>query len=190
MGYARSPVRVFESYLRTVIELNEDDIQSISKPYNANFVTHGLSPGIYTIKDISEAVYTMGDQERTLKSKIDDISMKTKLSLTRFGGTSGTLRFDEKWFFITLPGFTPFWDYETSNAIHADSPGVYTSDNILSLGTKNKIHLKGDVIDGSIADGIRDSIFSFIFDKPAGYKVFYEPETIIFEKSINLFCIL
>ena len=50
--------------------------------------------------------------------------MKTELILTRFGSTFGTLKFDEKSFFDTLLGFTPFWDYKPTNAFHADSPGV------------------------------------------------------------------
>ena len=69
MGDARPPFRDFESYLTIVIGLDEEDIQSISKQYNSNFVTYQLSPGIYTIKDISEAVYTMSDQEGTLQKE-------------------------------------------------------------------------------------------------------------------------
>ena len=41
----------------------------------------------------------MGDHEGTLQIEFDDISVKTKLILTRFGGTFGTLRFIEKSFF-------------------------------------------------------------------------------------------
>ena len=67
MGYARSPFREFESYLITVVGLDEDDIQLILKQYNSTFVTYELSPGIYTNKDISEAVYTIGDHEGTLQ---------------------------------------------------------------------------------------------------------------------------
>ena len=48
--------------------------------------------------------------------------------MTRFGRTFGTLRFDEKPFFHILLKFEPFWDYKPFNAIHADSPGVYTTD--------------------------------------------------------------
>ena len=100
MGSARSPFRDFESYRRIVVGLVESDIQLILKDYNSNFVTYKLSPGIYTIKDISEAVYTMGDQEGTLQIENNDISMKTKFVSTRLGSTFGTLRFDEKCFFL------------------------------------------------------------------------------------------
>ena len=87
----------------------------------------------------------------------------------------GTLRFAERSRFHTLLGFTPYWDYKPS--------GVYTSDKILNLNTINKINLKCDYIDGSIQDGVRQPIlFSFVLDKPAGYKVFCEPETIHYKK--------
>ena len=43
--------------------------------------------------------------------------------------------------------------------------------------------MKCDAIDGSIQDGVRQPIlFSFVLDKPAGYKVFSEPETIHYKK--------
>ena len=39
MAYARSPFRDFESYLRIVVGLDENDIQLILKQYNSKFVT-------------------------------------------------------------------------------------------------------------------------------------------------------
>ena len=43
--------------------------------------------------------------------------------------------------------------------------------------------MKSDCIDGSIQDGVRQPIlFSFNLDKPCGYKVFCEPETIHYKK--------
>ena len=105
--------------------------------------------------------------------------MKRKLSFKRFGGTFGTLSFDERLFFITLSGFEPYWDYEPTNALHADSPGVYTSEKNLNWCTIDKIHLKTDIIDESIVNGSGQPIlYRFGLDKPTGYKVFSEPETI------------
>ena len=100
MGYARSLFRDFESYLRIVVGLNEDDIPLILKQFNEKIITYQLSPGIYSIEDISKAVYTMGDHGGTLQIEYDDDTMKTKLILTCFGSTFGTLRFGEKSFFI------------------------------------------------------------------------------------------
>ena len=38
-----------------------------------------------------------------------------------------------------------------------------------NLGTRDKIHLKCDVIDGSVVNGLRQPIlFSFTLDKPSG----------------------
>ena len=99
MGYARSPFRDFESYLSIVVGLDEDDIRLSLKQYNANFVTYELDPGNYTIEDLQEAVYPLGDHEGTLQIEDDDLNNKTKLILTRFGSTFGTLRFDEHSFF-------------------------------------------------------------------------------------------
>ena len=87
-------------------------------------------------------------------------------------------------FFLTLLGFTLHWVFKPTNAIHADSPGVFTSDKILSLNIINEIHLKCVCIEGSIVNGVREPIlFSFVLDKPSGYKVFCEPETILYKKN-------
>ena len=155
MGYPRSPFRDFAKYHRIVVGLDEEDIQLILKQNISNFVTYELSPSIHSIEDTSKAVYTMGDHERTLQIEYDDNSIKAKLKLTRFDGTLVTQKFDEKTFLFTLLGFTPYWDFEPNNAIHADKPGVYTSDKILNLSTIVKLHLNCDCIDGSILDGYR-----------------------------------
>ena len=179
MGYAQSPFRDFESYLRIVVGLDERDIQLILKQYNSIFLTYERDPGIYRIEDLQKAIYFHGGHEGTLQIEYDDISMKTKFFLTRFGGTFGKLRFDEKSFFDTLLGFTPFWNYKPTNAIHADSSRVYTSDKNLELSSRSKIHSKCDVFDGSIQNGLRHPIlFSFVLDEKPGFKVFCEPETI------------
>ena len=89
------------------------------------------------------------------------------------------IRFDEKSFFSTILGFISEWDYK-----HYIK---YISQKIVNLNSTNKIHLKYDVIDSSIQNGLRQPIFfSFVLDKPSGYKVFCEPETIHY-KQINLF---
>ena len=174
-NYFESPFRDFESYLRIVIGLDDEDIQLILKQYNSNFVTYEITPGIYTFKDIAESIYKIAGERGSLKIEYDDISMKTKIIFDYFS----SLRFNNKSFFHTLLGFTPYWDYKPTNS----SPGVYISDKISNLNTKNKIHLKCDCIDGSIQDGVRQPIlFSFILDKPSGYKVFSQPETIHYKK--------
>ena len=103
--------------------------------------------------------------------------MKTKM-VVRSGVIA--IRFDEKSFFSTVLGFTPGWDYKHYNK--------YTSQKVVNLGSTNKIHLKCDVIDGSVIDGIGQPIlYSFVLDKLPGYKVFSEPETIHYKTLTNLF---
>ena len=107
----------------------------------------------------------MGDQEGTLKYEYDDLTMKTKFVLTRFGGTFGTLRFDETVFFKFSLGFAPYWDCKPTNAIKADSLGVYITERILILSTIEKNHLKCDVLCGSVVNGSRQPIvYSFVLD--------------------------
>ena len=77
--YPRSPFTDFESYLMFIASLDDKDIQLIIKQYIWISVTYKLTPGFYTIKDISEAVYTMRDHEGTLQTENDDISKKKDL---------------------------------------------------------------------------------------------------------------
>ena len=83
-NYASSPFRDSGSYLRFVVGQDEDDSQLIMKQYNSKFVTYGIPPGVYSVKVISEVVYTMGDHKGTLRVKYDNVSKKKKLILYHF----------------------------------------------------------------------------------------------------------
>ena len=104
--------------------------------------------------------------------RLDDITRKTELFVK-----SGiiAIKFDENSFFSTILGFTAGWANKHYNQ--------YLSQKIVNLSSTNKIHLKADVIHGSVVDGVRQPIlYSFVLDKPSGYKVFREPETIHYKK--------
>ena len=46
--------------------------------------------------------------------------------------------------------------------------------------------MKCDVIDGSVLNGVRQPfLYSFVLDKLPGYKVFCDPETIHYKKTIK-----
>ena len=175
--YTRSVFQDFESFPRTQIDLIEDDVKLVLDEYNSLSITYELQPGIYTFEDISEALFNILQSEypvpsNTIVIEFDDITRKTKLVVN-----SGiiAIRFDEKSFFSTILGFNPGWDYKHYNK--------YISQKIVNLSNTNKIHLKCDCIDGTIQDGIRQPIlFSFVLDKPIGYKVFCEPESIHYKK--------
>ena len=110
----------------------------------------------------------MGDRKRTLQIEYDDNSRETNSVLTRFDGTFRSLKFDKKSFFNTLLGFAQYCDYRTTGAIHVDSPVVYASEEIISLKTLDKIHLKCDIFNGSVVSGLRQpTLYSSVLDKPS-----------------------
>ena len=60
---------------------------------------------------------------------------------------------------------------------------VYTSEKIMMLIRIDKVHLQCDNIDGSVVNSLRKPIlYSFVLDKPPGYKVFPEPETVHYKE--------
>ena len=175
--YTSSVFQDFESFLRAQIDLVEDDIKLVLDEYNSNFITYELEPGIYSYRDVAEAVFCIFHCEypqsgSEILIRLDDVTRKIEL-VVRSGIIA--IRFDEKSFFSTILGFTPGWDYKHYNQ--------YLSQKIVYLNSTNKIHLKCDAIDGSVVNGIRQPIlYSFVLDKPSGYKVFCQPETIHYKK--------
>ena len=96
----------FESFLRTEIDLVEDDIRLVLDEYSSSFITYEIEPSIYTFDDISKALFNILQPEYELfNNSVDidfnDIAMKTKL-VARRGIIA--LRFDEKSFFSTNLG--------------------------------------------------------------------------------------
>ena len=175
--YTRSVFQDFESFFRTQIDLIEDDVKLVLDEFNSSFITYELQPGIYTFKDILEALFNSLQSEYIIPSnsivvEFDNVSRKSKLVVSN--GIIA-IRFDEKSFFSTILGFTSGWEYKHYNQ--------YLSQKIVNLSITNKIHLKCDAIDGSVVNGVRQPIlYSFVLDKPSGYKVFSEPETIHYKK--------
>ena len=176
--YTRSVFQDFESFLRTQNDLIEVDIKLVLDEYNSSFNTYELEPGIYSYRDLSEALFYILQSEypssgSEILIRLDDITRKTKL-VVRSGIIA--IRFDENSFFSAILGFTPGWEYKHYNQ--------YLSQKIVNLSNTNKIHLKCDDIDGSVVNGVRQPIlYSFVLDKPSGYKVFSEPETIYYKKN-------
>ena len=151
--------------------------------YKSNYITFKITPGIYTFKDISKALFTILQLEHPGPSNMiviefDDITKKTKL-IVRSGIKD--LRFDEKSFFSTILGFTPGWDYKHYNE--------NISQKFVNSSNTNKMQLKADVIDGSVVNGLKQPIlFSFVSDKTSGYKVFCEPKTVHYKKIKKKSC--
>ena len=121
MGYTRSPFRDFESYLRILPGLDEDDIQLKLRQYSANFITYEISSGIYTFKDFSEVPSRGFKREFEIRGRIqpninyaksdsiniecDNITLKTKL-IVRY--EIRAMKFGGKSFFSTIISFSLF----------------------------------------------------------------------------------
>ena len=160
--YVNSIFQDFESFLRAV-NLVEDDISLVLDKYNSIFITYELQPGISTSKDLSEALFNILQSEYPGPSNVIDIEFDhlTRKSKLLVRNSIIAMRFDEMSFSSTILGFNPNWDYKHYNK--------YISQKIVNLTSTNKIHLKADVIDGSVVNGVREPIlFSFILDKPSG----------------------
>ena len=92
----------FESFLRTQMDLVEDDIKLVLDEYNSSFITYELQPGIYTFKDISEALFNnlqieYPSSDTKIPIRLDDITRKTKLVVSN--GIIA-ISFDEKSFLV------------------------------------------------------------------------------------------
>ena len=70
MSYTQSSFRDFESYLRSLTGLKEDDIQLILKQYKSNFIRYESFPGFYTFKDISEVLSRGFEKEFEIRGEI------------------------------------------------------------------------------------------------------------------------
>ena len=139
--YTGSVFQDFESFLRTQIDLIEDDIKLVLDEYNSSFINYELEPGIYSFREISEALFYILQPEypqpgSEIFVRLDDVARKTKLIVN-----SGiiAIMFDENSFFRTILGFTAGWDYKHYNQ--------YLSQKIVNLSSTNKILLKCDAID-------------------------------------------
>ena len=64
--------------------------------------------------------------------------------------------------------------------------GSHKSDKPINITGNDKIHLKCNVVDGSIVYGVREPIlYSFALDQPPGHKIYKEPKVKLFQKITN-----
>ena len=138
-----------------------------------------LNPGIYEVVDLNNTLkYILPDNVK-VSVTIDDIRLKSNLK------TYQTLIFTEKSFFYTILGFTqsrscPLDDID---GFYQLIKGSYKSDRPINITEIDKIHLKADVIQGSIVNGVREPIlFSFALSSPPGHKIYKKPRVKLFKK--------
>ena len=112
---------------------------------------------------------------------IDEKKYKTNLK------TNQTLIFTNKSFLYTILGFIQSHSYPLDDieGFYQMIAGSYRSDTPINITGIDKIHLKCNVVDGSIVNGVREPIlYSFALDQPPRPKIYKEPKVKLF-KRIN-----
>ena len=144
-----------------------------------------IEPNIYNVDDLNKTLKNILPDSVKINISIDERKYKTDLEINQ------TLIFTNKSFFYTILGFTqshqgPLNDIE---GFYQILPGSYKSDKPINITGIDKVHLKCNVVDGSIVNGVREPILhSFALDQPPGHKIYKEPKVKLFKKTkINLF---
>ena len=126
-----SVFQVFESFLRTEIDLVDDDNRLVLDENNSSFMTYELEPDVYTFENLFEIlaipIPRENDPSHSIDIEVDDITLKTKL-VARSGLIAST--FNDKSIFSSILGFNSHWDYKNYNE--------YNSQDIINFSKINK----------------------------------------------------
>ena len=140
---------------------------------------YSLNPGIYEVVDLNNTLkYILPDNVK-VSITIDDVRLKSELKINQ------TLIFTEKFFFYTFLGFNRSHSYPLNDidGYYQVIAGSYKSDRPINITGIDKIHLKCDCKQGSIVNGVRETIlFSFALSSPPSHKVYKEPRIKLFKK--------
>ena len=140
---------------------------------------YSLNPGIYEVVDLNNTLKHILPDNVKVNITIDDIRLKSNLKINQ------TVIFTEKSFFYTILGFTQSRSYplDDIDRFYQIIAGSYKSDEPINITGIDKVHLKCDCIQGSIINGVRESIlYSFALSTPPGHKIYKEPRVKLFKK--------
>ena len=168
-------------YLVYRFQLTYDEIINILdlKYIPAKRMGYSIEPNIYNVVDLNKTLKNILPNNVKINVTIDERKYKTDLKINQ------TLIFTDKSFFYTILGFTqshqgPLNDIE---GFCQRIPGSYKSDKPINITGIDEVHLKCNVVDGSIVNGVREPIlYSFGLDQPPGHKIYKEPKVKLFKK--------
>ena len=138
-----------------------------------------IKPNIYKVVELNKTLKKILPDNVKINITIDERKYKTDVKINQ------TLIFTNKSFFYTILGFTqshqgPLNDFE---GFYQIIPGLYKNDKPINITGIDKVHLKCNVVDGSIVNGIREPIlYWFALDQPPGHKIYKEPKIKLFKK--------
>ena len=118
-------------------------------------------------------------KEVKVKITIDDVRLKSNLT------TNKTIRFTKKSFLLVILGFTQsrLGELGDNPGFTQIIPGSYKSNKPINITGFGKVLLKPDCVQGSIVNGVRESIlYSFALSSKPGHKIYKEPQTKRFKK--------
>ena len=140
---------------------------------------YSIEPNIYNVVDLTKTLKNILPNNIKINVSIDERKYKTNLEINQ------TLIFTNKSFFYTILGFTQSHQGPLNNiqGFCQTLPGSYKSDKPINITGIDKVHLKCNVVDGSIVNGVRERIlYSFALDQPPGHKIYKEPKVKLFQK--------
>ena len=140
---------------------------------------YSIEPNIYNVIDLNNTLKTILPDNVKINTTIDERKYKTDLKINQ------TLIFTNKSFFYTILGFTQSHQGPLNDigGFYQILPGSYKSDKPINITGIDKVHLKCDVVDGSIVNGVREPVlYSFALDQPPGHKIYKESKVKLFKK--------
>ena len=163
------------------MRLSYDEIMNILdlKYITTKRTGYSLNPGIYEVVDLNNTLNHVLPDNVKVNITIDDIRLKSNLKIIQ------TLIFTEKSFFCTFLGFTQSRSYplDDIDGFYQIIAGSYKSNKPINITGIDKVHLKCDCIQGSIKNGVRESIlYSFALSSPPGHKIYKEPRVKLIKK--------
>ena len=163
------------------MRLSYDEIMDILdlKYISTKRIGYSIEPNIYNLVDLNETLKNILPNNVKINVTIDDRKYKNDLKINQ------TLIFTNNSFFYTILGFTQSRSYplEDIDGFYQLVSGSYKSDKPINITGIDKVHLKCNVVDGSIVNGVREPIlYSFALDQPPGHKIYKEPKVKLFKK--------
>ena len=161
--------------------LTYDEIMDILdlKYISTERMGYSIEPNIYNVVDLNKTLKNILPNNVKIDITIDERKNKTDLKINQ------TLIFTNKSFFYTILGFTQSHSYPLDDleGFYQLIPGSYQSERPINITGIDKVHLKCNVVDGSIVNGVREPIlYSFALDQPPGHKIYKEPKVKLFKK--------
>ena len=163
------------------MQLTNDEIMDILglKYVPTKRIGYSLKPNLYEISDINETLKNILPDNVKIIVTIDEGKYKTDIKINQ------TLLFTNKSFFYTILGFTQSHSYPLGDidGFYQLIAGSYKSDKPINIKGIDKVHLKCNVVDGSIVNGVREPVlYFFALDQPPNHEIYKEPKVKLFKK--------